>query len=514
MSLDIEKDSGARSSSCRRVASRRGILSFRPTLCCDKSCHMHPARWVALTLVTASILFLAGMPAAQQPQPGEQRPAQPTPVPIPPPGPGTPTQPGPPGRQPAPPAKKEEPEAPLPPETAIQPTQRVPEDLLRSPVPTVVAPRVFVGPDLFNPPATQGWLTVTPSFTLSGEYNDNIDLSASPRRSDAIIGFAPGLTLSVQRPSYRILAGYNISGQLFVDHSNESDFGKEQNFFADVLYQISPRVTFTLSDTFVYSRDTNSVTSGGISAGRQNAWRNTLTPQLRWQATPNTGVNFFGSYTIIRFDKSTDENSDTYRAGVGVDYRFTQRLSGTASTEVGYLDVEGEKPATTVTPLLGLIYQITPTLSGYLSGGPTIVEREGEDTSILPSFRVGLGQLFKWGSLQAGYDRSVTAGTVGIVDQHSIFASLLVGTLVRGLQFSFTPRYTISNEDVSNSRGSNDTINTLSLNLNATYQIARNISLIGSYTFFHQTSDARGVGNIDQNRVFLGLQYAYPINFY
>jgi hypothetical protein len=38
--------------------------------------------------------------------------------------------------------------------------------------------------------------------------------------------------------------------------------------------------------------------------------------------------------------------------------------------------------------------------------------------------------------------------------------------------------------------------------------------MIGAYTFFHQTDDRRGIGDIDQNRVFLGVQYAFPINFY
>src|SRR5262249_2728173 len=130
-----------------------------------------------------------------------------------------------------------------------------------------------------------------------------------------------------------------------------------------------------------------------------------------------------------------------------------------------------------------------------------------------PSWSVGLAQVFKAGSVQVGYDRSVTAGTIGVADQQSVFASVVVPTLVRGLLLSFTPRWSRSDTDVA-THGSSETVDTLSLNLGVTYQIARNISLIGSYTCFRQTTDVRGIGDIDQNRVFLGLQYAYPINFY
>jgi hypothetical protein len=47
--------------------------------------------------------------------------------------------------------------------------------------------------------------------------------------------------------------------------------------------------------------------------------------------------------------------------------------------------------------------------------------------------------------------------------------------------------------------------------------VARSISLIGSYTFFNQTEDRSGAGldrDIDQNRIFLGVQYAFPISIY
>jgi hypothetical protein len=140
------------------------------------------------------------------------------------------------------------------------------------------------------------------------------------------------------------------------------------------------------------------------------------------------------------------------------------------------------------------------------------------DTSLLPSLRAGLSQAFKFGTVEVGYDRSVGAETIGLSDRQTVFASLVVPNIIRGLQIQFSPRYNIVDQDVgsstSTSTTNNGTVKSLSVTLQATYLIARNISLIGSYTYYRETSSERNVGDLDQNRVFLGVQYAFPINFY
>jgi hypothetical protein len=386
--------------------------------------------------------------------------------------------------------------------------ERVPEELLETRTPT------FIGPDLFNPPPHQGWLNITPSFTLSGEYNDNLFLTPQDKQSDFVFGFTPGVTVSMQRPGFRLLAGYNTTGQIFVDHSELNDFGSEQQFFADLNYQISPRVSFGLSDRFVFGQSSNSLTSSGASVGRRDAWRNTLTPRLRWQATPTTAVNVLASYTILRFQEDTQADSDTYRLGLSTDHVLTPRLTGRLGVDVAYFQFEDDPEVWTYTPKVGFAYDITRTLRISVSGGPSIVDRDDE-LSLLPAVAAAVTQTFKFGTVGLGYDKAVTAETVGISDRQTIFASLMVPTLLRGLQVGFNPRYSIIDTDVGDI-GTDSTLNVLTLNLRATYQIARNISLIGSYTFFQQISERRGRDDIelDQNRVFLGVQYAFPINFY
>src|SRR5688572_25151260 len=165
---------------------------------------------IAVGIAVAAVLLFAGASGAQPP--ATDTPSTPPPVTAPP---TVPTVP----ETTTTPTAEEGPSPPPPSETVTE-GLRVPEEVLPSDTATVGAPRVFTGPDLFNPPAHQGWITLTPSFTLSGEYNDNINLTGRDRESDFIIGFTPALTLSMQRQSYRILAGYNTTGEVYIDNSD------------------------------------------------------------------------------------------------------------------------------------------------------------------------------------------------------------------------------------------------------------------------------------------------------
>jgi hypothetical protein len=373
-----------------------------------------------------------------------------------------------------------------------------------------VAPPNFGGPDLFNPPAHRGWITLTPSVTIFGAYNDNLFLRGRGNETEDFFGgFIPGITLSMQRPEYRLLAGYAFSVEYYQDETELNEAFGNQDAFLEGSYIVSPRLTLRLSERLLFGRDATRISSGGVSAGRQDSWRNTVTPSLRYQVTPLTFLNAVASYSAVRFEgDGGGRDSDTYRARVEVDHQFTRRLLGRGEFEVAHFEAEDEPNATTYTPRIGLDYQFTPTLRGEVRGGPSLVIREGEPDRITPAGRAELVKLFRFGSLLVGYDRSLTAETIGIRDRQLAFASLRYTTLLRGFQFGITPRYARTDRDIE---GGEENIETFTVNVSATYQIARSIALIAAYTFFAQRES--DVEDIDQNRVFLGLQYAYPINF-
>ena len=389
------------------------------------------------------------------------------------------------------------------------------EELLPSEGFAIGIPTLTIGgADLFVPPLPRGRLQITPSLTLSGEWNDNIRASGTDQRSDYSIGLTPGITLSARQPSYRVLAGYNTSAEFYLQDREDDEIGQRHRLFADAEYDYDPRLSFRLTERFVFDRNSDVVTVSGISTGRRDAYRNTIIPSVRWQATQLTALAASVSHTLLRFDEEEGipdaRDSDTYRATIGGDHRFTQRLTGTADVSVAYFDVESEPEALAYTPRVGLDYQFTPRLRGFIAGGAALLQRSG-DLSTTPAFSAGLSHLYRWGNVRLAYDRAIVSDGIGVSDRQTAIAAVRVLTLLRGLSVDLFTRYTMA-EVERGSGSSEEDRDALSVNLRLVYRITPTVSVIGAYTYFRQDSD-RSVNEYDQNRVFLGLQYAYPINF-
>ena len=125
-------------------------------------------------------------------------------------------------------------------------------------------------------PTRKAPLTIVPSFTLSEEYNDNIFLDNRNRKSDFITGFTPGIAITYERPTYRLAAGYNFTAELFARETNESHAFDRQNFFLDTMWKVDPFLTLSLTDTFIFSTDTNLIAQEQVSSGRDRSASNVL----------------------------------------------------------------------------------------------------------------------------------------------------------------------------------------------------------------------------------------------
>jgi len=363
-------------------------------------------------------------------------------------------------------------------------------------------------------------VTITPTLTVTQEYNDNILLNNDDRRSDFITGFTPGITLSVERATYRLLAGYNFTALLYWKEENEArnDAFSRHNLDVDGTWRVNPRLTLTLTDVFAFSTDTNLLAPEGVATGAQEAYGNTLTGSAANALTPLTTLRGTASWTLLRFEDDELQDSDIYRVDGTVEHAFTPRVTGTAGYQFGYFDIEREERVTTHTPRLGVIVRATPTITLSLSGGPSIEVREERGTRIVPAVTAAYRQRFAFGGASLAYDRYIgTAGGLGgTTENQTITGSLEFTRLRRGLTLALTPRYAIIESD-------DDRIDVQSFTvaLQATYRITAWVAAIASYQFFRQRSDtvvlsATGsslANDVDQNRVFVGLQIGYPVRF-
>jgi hypothetical protein len=365
-------------------------------------------------------------------------------------------------------------------------------------------------------PARRGPITITPTLGVTGEYNDNVFQDNDNRVDDFIIAFTPGIAVTIETPIYRLLGSYSFTAEIYADNTELNDAFARHDLQLEGEYRVSPRLTLSLTETLAISNYTNAVSTEAVSTGRTGATSNTLSPGVAYQLTPRTTLRGRGTWTLLRYDTDAALDSDTYAVEGFVDHAFTPRLTGSAGYQFAYFDVQDVAGTSTHTPRVGLTYRFTPTLTGSLSGGPSFVVSD-DDFEVTPALTAAVQQRFSWGALSAQYDRAVgTAGGLGgTTDNQTVAAILQVDGLVRGLTVQFSPRYT----HLSSTFGDEVDIDTFSLTLQARYQINRWLAAFGGYNFYLQRSSSStvtGAGtvtatDVDQNRVFVGLQFGYPI---
>ena len=361
-------------------------------------------------------------------------------------------------------------------------------------------------------------LTILPSITISEEFNDNILLSNRDRRWDLITGITPAVNVILESATYRLSAGYNFTAEMYAREPDRNAAFNRQNFNVDTLWRPTEQLTLTATDAFAMSTDTNLISSENVSTGRNRAWSNALGGGIAYRLSPLTTVHGAASYVVQRYSASDLQDSDVYRADVGLDRAFSRFLTGTLAYEVGYFDIRQEPKTWTHTPRLGFSYRITETITVAASGGPTFELRDGDDR-VTPAVTASYAQRTFFGSVGANFDRRVsTAGGLGgTTDNTSFGVTVDVITLLRGLTLTLAPRYSI----VKSPDSSRIDIRAVTVPLTATYRLTAWLAAIASYQFYQQRSDSTfrsSAGRLvaedaDQDRVFVGLQFGYPITF-
>ncbi len=394
------------------------------------------------------------------------------------------------------------------PGTATEPAPGAPS------LPIAAYPLELLG--LLAPAAQRGPVTLTPSISVSEEYNDNIFVDNRSRQWDFITSFSPALTLYVNRPAYQLSAGYSFGADLYAREDRLSNAFDRQNFVATGLYRLTPVLTLTASDAFAFNRNSNLVASQGFSSGRQESWNNTFTPGMTWQMSPRDSLGLSATYGVLRFEGAgTGADSDTLGFQSNLTHAFTPRFSGIIGYGFTYLDPHEQDVSKTHTPTLGFSYALTPTLTATITGGASLTELGG-DTFVSPAGTASLVQVFSFGSASLQYNRgvSVAGGFGGTANTQTVSGTLTLATLLRGLLVVLSPVYSAS-ESVGPRRAGQVDVEAVTLNLGATYQIAQYAALVGGYTFFRQRTGGSSSTqlDVDQNRIRFGLQFGYPINF-
>ncbi len=376
---------------------------------------------------------------------------------------------------------------------------------------------------LFSPDIpVRGPLVIYPTLTFGVEYNDNIFLNNQQKRSDVIFSVTPGIQVILESLTYRWAAGYSLTGEKYLDNSELDNAVQRQNLFITGSHRLSPQFTLTLNEVFVEDKSTNQIGTSqtgvdsvaSVAIGRRSSRSNTFAPGVIWQFAPQTSLRAEIGYTLQRYDDPQAAGSNVYRLTTDLHHDFTPRITGILGYEGRYIDVERQIGVTTHTPRVGVIYKFTPQTTGTLIVGPTVRVSSAE-TGLGPFLDASVTSLFAWGSINgfATHYVGTAGGLGGTTENTSVGALVQVTSLLRDLILEAGPRYSLAK---STGGGNAIDVRSISLDLRATYRFTSWLAAVAGYRFFQQRSDSASTtlaGDVDQNRVFLGAQFGFPIKF-
>ena len=296
-------------------------------------------------------------------------------------------------------------------------------------------------PPLIGPPLTErvppARTLIIPSFTISGEYNDNIVLDNRNKIDDFIIGYTPGIDFAHQTPTYRIGGRVSATGEKFIDHDEFSNVLSRITFLLNGSYRLTETLTLNLDEAFLLSRDTHQATTEGVGTGRFLSYSNSITPGIAWKVDPRITVRASGNYILERFDNADLHESDVYHVDAVVEREVTRRFTALAGYNFGYFDIkksttEPGLDATVHTPRIGAIARITDTLTLRAEGGPSF-NLIRSDLHVTPFVLASMTQLLPWGeaSLLGGISTTTAGGLGGPVVSYAVGASVKVTKFIR-----------------------------------------------------------------------------------
>jgi len=380
---------------------------------------------------------------------------------------------------------------------------------------------------------------------VESEFSDNFFQTERNEESEFRTSAVSTINAKMEGPRGFLDLGYGLRRTFHSRFSELDDFLHSATLNAG--YQLTRRLSLALTDSFVRSDDPVAAGPLGLRRGRSLFLRNVATPQLAYQAGPQTEIILRDTYTLVRNDDPARDDSDGNSVALelrtasrevrsfSLGYEFTTIDSSLSSDVIGHrgnslvafplsrvtaATLDGEirqRDLSRGTDFLvyavrgGLLYQ--PERDLKIEGGvgvESFLPEEGGD-SLFVTFVVGATADFSQSRLRGSVRRSVTE-TFLEADNLGVF---------RSLQGSLSYEYFPSPEWLIRLNGSvaqNETLQVSGLagsiagredlvfhaGIDVTYQATRWLAITGGYFFEDRDSNIDGL-SFTENRFLLNL---------
>jgi hypothetical protein len=394
--------------------------------------------------------------------------------------------------------------------------------------------------------AQAGWY-LTPSLSLSEEYQSNIFGTSSNEESDFVTRITPGLTIGYLSEPLTFSINYSIDAEVFAENSDLNNFGDNQRTGLLFLYRPDRRWTLGLTGSFAQSEDSGHLlvpTTGlatpagptptptpgvppspgappspgtpstapagtapvvpGVDVGRNRTRYVVVAPTVSYAYDLRTTLD--GGYTYTWTDVENGAQDQSHSLTVGGSRGLTPRDRVHLRDLLNIFVQEDSGTSVSNAVLVGWSRQLTERTSLFLEAGPRI--NDDGDWGVDATAR--LEHQFRNGGVFLSYMRTdqLVVGRAGpsTTDTGSLGVTY---TPARDILLSAAAVVShITSSDDSNAVG-DDT--TYGITLSAVYRLREWLSVRGYYLGTFQEG---GSGDIQNHTVGIALDMSYPFRLY
>ncbi len=321
-----------------------------------------------------------------------------------------------------------------------------------------------------------------PTARLAGEYSDNFFQSSSHARDNFRSTLGPGFLL--------LLNGARTFGSVAttVDlvHDTVENSGDTVKVFpsinAALRYLFTPRLSLTVTETFIRNDSPNTVDQLGLRRGRQTFNQNTLGATVDWLVDQVATQAYYRNVLFFNEDSSNGNGDTGAGASANQNDQITHILGVNAATRI----------LTDYTLRAGYEFSRTDALNGGGANGDNGGNGDNTSHTVFASASRQFG-LYTTGGLS-------TTAQFQTEDNTRIYNASVFGAygLPTGLSLSAAVGYSILQSD------ERDTEGTVSANVTASYRFSRAAITVGVLQDFRQTAQqGQNFGTV-QTRSYFG----------
>jgi hypothetical protein len=274
---------------------------------------------------------------------------------------------------------------------------------------------------LAEPAAHAQVLTVTPSVSVGGAYDDNVFWVPVPA-TDLLWRVTPGLSLTYETPRSSWFGTYSFDAERYRAHPFLTTPHARQNGSMIARLWPASETTITMAggyDTTMVPFELNGSTGLGLGLGRPDAWRWYGSPEVKRQLTAATAIDAI--YQLSREGVTLGESVTTNAIEVTLSHQVTGRDELRIKGISRQFFFASHDAVMSQGALVGLKQRLTPLVTWSVDVGPRFTSG-----SVEPEIEASLVRRGSATDLMVSYDRTQTTaiGVVGLVDVQRAVATI------------------------------------------------------------------------------------------